>query len=49
MATIALVTTVYNRQQLLAATLESVLPQTCSDFELLVWDNGAMDENDKTR
>lgn len=45
MVMIALVTTVYNRQQLLAATLDSVLAQTYSDFELLVWDDGSTDES----
>jgi glycosyltransferase involved in cell wall biosynthesis len=45
MATIALVTTVYNRQRYLAATLESGLAQTDSDFEWLVWDDGSTDDS----
>jgi hypothetical protein len=45
MATIALVTTVYNRQQYLAATLESGLAQTDSDFEWLIWDDGSTDDS----
>jgi glycosyltransferase involved in cell wall biosynthesis len=42
-AAVSLIITVYNRQQFLAATIESVLSQTYRDFELLIWDDGSTD------
>ncbi|MCC5638754.1 glycosyltransferase [Nostoc sp. CHAB 5844] len=42
---ISLVITVYNRENYLSATIESVLKQTCSDFELIIWDDGSTDNS----
>lgn len=44
-APISLVTTVYNRQQYLAATIESILAQTHRDLEYVLWDDGSTDES----
>jgi glycosyltransferase involved in cell wall biosynthesis len=41
--TIALVTHVYNREQYLPATIDSILAQTHPQFELLIWDDGSTD------
>lgn len=40
---ISLIITVYNRERYLAAAIESVLAQTLTDFELLIWDDGSTD------
>jgi filamentous hemagglutinin family protein len=40
---VSLVITTYNREQFLGAAIASVLQQTYSDFELLVWDDGSTD------
>lgn len=40
---ISLVTTIYNRQSYLAATIESILAQTHRDFEYVLWDDGSTD------
>lgn len=40
---VSLIITVYNRQQYLAATIESILAQTFTDFELIIWDDGSTD------
>jgi cellulose synthase/poly-beta-1,6-N-acetylglucosamine synthase-like glycosyltransferase len=40
---ISLVTTLYNRQQFLAQTVESILAQTYPHFELILWDDGSSD------
>lgn len=40
---ISIVIPVYNRKHYVGATIESVLNQTMSDFELLVWDDGSTD------
>lgn len=40
---ISLVITVYNRERYLAQTIESVLAQSYSNFELLIWDDGSID------
>ncbi|MDP5016512.1 MAG: glycosyltransferase, partial [Dolichospermum sp.] len=40
---ISLIITVYNREKYLGAAIESVLAQTRSDFELLIWDDGSTD------
>ena len=41
----SLVMTVYNRELYLRTAIESVLRQTKSDFELLVWDDGSTDRS----
>ncbi|MEP1062231.1 MULTISPECIES: glycosyltransferase [Cyanophyceae] len=38
-------TTIYNRQQYLAATIESILAQTHRDFEYVLWDDGSTDDS----
>lgn len=45
MATVSPITTVYNRQHYLTATIESILAQTYPDFELLIWDDGSSDQS----
>lgn len=40
---ISLIITSYNRSAYLAAAIESVLKQTYTDFELLLWDDGSTD------
>jgi glycosyltransferase involved in cell wall biosynthesis len=42
-AKISLVMTVYNRESYLKAAIESVLAQTRTDWQLLVWDDGSSD------
>ncbi|MBW4580215.1 MAG: CHAT domain-containing protein [Tildeniella nuda ZEHNDER 1965/U140] len=42
---ISLVMTTYNRERFLGAAIESVLQQTFTDFELLVWDDGSDDRS----
>ncbi|NJO93748.1 MAG: glycosyltransferase [Hydrococcus sp. RM1_1_31] len=42
---ISLVITVYNRERYLAQAIESVLAQTFTDFELLIWDDGSSDRS----
>lgn len=44
---VTLVTPVYNRRELLPATLRSILAQTYEDFELIVWDDGSTDGSAK--
>ncbi|WP_068818813.1 glycosyltransferase [Phormidesmis priestleyi] len=44
-ASVSLIVTAYNRQQFLAKTIESILAQTYSDFELLIWDDGSTDHS----
>ncbi|WP_416670984.1 glycosyltransferase [Egbenema bharatensis] len=41
--TVSLIITSYNRSVYLAAAIESVLKQTYTDFELLLWDDGSTD------
>lgn len=43
--TISIVITVYNRERYLSAAIESILKQTRSDFELLIWDDGSTDNS----
>lgn len=43
--TISLIVAVYNRAHYLAVTIESILAQTRSDFELLIWDDGSTDQS----
>ncbi|MBN3925619.1 glycosyltransferase [Nostoc sp. NMS4] len=42
---VSIVITVYNRENYLAAAIKSVLAQTWSDFELLIWDDGSTDRS----
>jgi glycosyltransferase involved in cell wall biosynthesis len=42
---VSLVTPVYNRADYLPAAIESILLQTHSDFELLIWDDGSADNS----
>ncbi|NJL51875.1 MAG: glycosyltransferase [Hydrococcus sp. SU_1_0] len=42
---ISLVITVYNRASYLASAIDSVLAQSYSDFELLIWDDGSSDHS----
>lgn len=44
MPKITIITTTYNRAELLPRTIESVLNQTFSDFEYLIINNGSTDE-----
>ncbi|MEA2708449.1 MAG: hypothetical protein QOF78_1050 [Phycisphaerales bacterium] len=41
---VSLLIPAYNREQFIAAAVGSVLRQTFSDFELLVWDDGSTDK-----
>jgi glycosyltransferase involved in cell wall biosynthesis len=43
MAKVSIITCAYNRQDYLAQTIESVLAQTFTDFEYLIWNNGSSD------
>ena len=40
---ISIVITTYNRERYLSAAIESILAQTWTDFELLIWDDGSTD------
>ncbi len=42
---ISLVIPVYNRDSYLRATINSILSQTYTDFELIVWDDGSTDDS----
>jgi glycosyltransferase involved in cell wall biosynthesis len=44
-AAISLVITVYNRERYLSAAIESILKQTRTDWELLIWDDGSSDKS----
>ncbi len=44
-AKISLIITVYNRERYLSPAIESVLAQTRTDFELLIWDDGSTDNS----
>ena len=37
---------VYNGQNFMAATLDSLLAQTCGDFELIICDNASTDDTE---
>ena len=41
---ISVLLTAYNRQEYIAASIESVLGQSCGDFELIVTDDRSSDE-----
>jgi glycosyltransferase involved in cell wall biosynthesis len=42
---ISIVITSYNRAQYLPIAIESVLAQTYSNFDLLIWDDGSTDHS----
>lgn len=42
---ISVITTVYNRERYLPKAIESVLTQTYSNFELIIWDDGSTDRS----
>ncbi|MBV6626464.1 MAG: glycosyltransferase [Rivularia sp. (in: Bacteria)] len=42
---ISIVIPVYNRSNYLSAAIESVLKQTLTDFELIIWDDGSTDNS----
>lgn len=42
---VSIIITVYNRASYLSATIESILAQTHTDFELIIWDDGSTDES----
>jgi glycosyltransferase involved in cell wall biosynthesis len=42
-APVSIVMAVYNREQYVAAAIESVLAQTYRDFEFVIWDDGSTD------
>ncbi len=44
-STISIIIPVYNRQAFLVQAIESVLCQTYSNFELLIWDDGSTDQS----
>jgi glycosyltransferase involved in cell wall biosynthesis len=44
-AAISLVITVYNRERYLSAAIESILKQTRTDWDLLIWDDGSTDKS----
>jgi glycosyltransferase involved in cell wall biosynthesis len=41
----SIVTTIYNRQKYLPQTIESILSQSYSDLELILWDDGSTDRS----
>ena len=43
MSLISIVLTVHNRERYLGAAIQSILKQSCGNFELLVWDDGSED------
>jgi glycosyltransferase involved in cell wall biosynthesis len=42
---VSIITTVYNREKHLPKAIESVLAQTYSNFELIIWDDGSTDNS----
>jgi glycosyltransferase involved in cell wall biosynthesis len=42
---VSIVITVYNRENYLPKAIESILAQTYSNFELLIWDDGSTDKS----
>ncbi len=42
---VSIVITVYNRENYLPKAIESILTQTYSNFELLIWDDGSTDKS----
>jgi glycosyltransferase involved in cell wall biosynthesis len=45
MPKISLITTIYNRDRYLAQAIASVLAQTYTDFELILFDDGSTDNS----
>jgi glycosyltransferase involved in cell wall biosynthesis len=43
--TISTIVTVYNQARYLAKTIDSILQQTRTDFELVIWDDGSIDHS----
>ncbi|KAM3093128.1 glycosyltransferase family 2 protein [Phormidesmis sp. 146-35] len=41
----SLIITVYNREQYLSLSIESVLTQTDRSFEFVIWDDGSTDQS----
>jgi len=37
----------YNRAELLSKSIESVLSQTYTNWELIIWNDGSLDDTDK--
>lgn len=42
---VSLITTVYNREAHLSEMIESILSQSYSNFELIIWDDGSTDDS----
>jgi glycosyltransferase involved in cell wall biosynthesis len=42
---VSLIITVYNREKYLSETIESILTQSHGNFELLIWDDGSIDDS----
>jgi glycosyltransferase involved in cell wall biosynthesis len=42
---ISIITTTYNREKYLSASIESILAQTYPNFELIIWDDGSTDSS----
>lgn len=40
---VSIIMTAYNRERFIGKAIESVLAQTCKDFDLLIWDDGSTD------
>ncbi|NJR71585.1 MAG: glycosyltransferase, partial [Synechococcales cyanobacterium CRU_2_2] len=45
MPKVSLVTTIFNREPYLPQSIESVLTQSFTDFELILWDDGSTDHS----
>ena len=43
MPTVSIVMPAYNRERFIPAAIGSILRQTCTDFELIIWDDGSTD------
>lgn len=44
-SSVSLIMTVFNREKYLGAAIESVLSQTYTNFELIIWDDGSSDRS----
>ena len=42
---VSLIITVFNREEFLSRTIESILTQTHKNFELIIWDDGSTDDS----
>ncbi len=45
MARVSIITALYNHEKYIRKAIESVLSQTYSDWELLIWDDGSQDQS----